>query len=40
MIEPVKLTYSSLGKIFVKQINTIKHRGEKQLAALEKHGKN
>ena len=39
MIEPAKLTYSSLGKTFEKQIKTIKYRGEKQMKALEEHGK-
>ena len=40
MIEPVKLTYSSLGKMLEKQINTIKDRGKKQMTALENHGNN
>ena len=35
IIEQVKLTYSSLGKAFEKQIKTIEDQGKKQVDALE-----
>ena len=35
----VKLTYSSLRKVFKKQIKTTENYGEKQIKAIEEHGK-
>ena len=39
MIEQNASTYSSLSKAFEKQIKTIEDQGEKQIIALEEHGK-
>ena len=39
IIKQAKFTYSSLGKAFEKQIKTIEDQGEKQIKALEVHGK-
>ena len=39
MIEQAKFTYYPLAKAFEKQIKTSEHRGEKQIKALENHGK-
>ena len=39
LIEQAKFTYSSLGKALQKQTRTIEDKGEKQIKALEKHGK-
>ena len=39
VIEQAKFTYSLLGKALEKQTKTIEVRGEKQIKALEKHGK-
>ena len=39
VIEQAKFTYSSLGKIFEKQMKTVGYQGEKQIKALEEHGK-
>ena len=36
IIEQAKFTYSPLGKVFNKQIKTIKDQGKKQVDALEK----
>ena len=39
MIEQVKFTFSPLGQVFEKQIETIEGQGEKQIKATEDHGK-
>ena len=39
IIEPVKFTYSLLGKTFKKEVKTIKNQGEKQIKATEEHRK-
>ena len=39
MIEQVKFTFSPLGQVFEKQIETIEDQGEKQIKATEDHGK-
>ena len=39
MIGQAKFTYSPLSKTFEKQIKTTEDQGEKQIKALEKHGK-
>ena len=39
MIEPAKFAYFSLSKSFEQQIKTIEDQREKQVKALEKHGK-
>ena len=39
MIEQAKFTYSPLGKTFEKQIKTAENQGEKQIKAIEEHGK-
>ena len=39
MIERAKFTYSPLGKALKKQTKTIEDQGEKQIKALEEHGK-
>ena len=39
VIEQAKFTYSSLGKAFKKEINTTEGQKEKQIKALEEHGK-
>ena len=38
-IEQAKFTYSTLGKVFEKQIKTIEDQGEKEIMAFEEHGK-
>ena len=35
MIEQIKLAHLPLGKVFEKQIKTIKKQGEKQIKAIE-----
>ena len=39
VIEQAKFIYSSLGKISKKQTKMIEDQGEKQIKALERHGK-
>ena len=39
IIEPVKFTYSLLGKTFKKEVKTIKNQVEKQIKAIEEHRK-
>ena len=39
VIEQVKFSYFPLGKAFKKQIKTVKVQEEKQIKALEEHGK-
>ena len=39
MIEQTKVIYSPLGEAIEKQTKTIEHQGQKQIKALEKHGK-
>ena len=39
IIEQNKFTYSSLNKVFERQIKTIEDQREKQIKALEEHGK-
>ena len=39
IIEQAKFAYSPLGKVFEKQIETIKSQGKKQMKALEDHVK-
>ena len=39
MVEQAKFTYSPLGKTFQKQKKANEERGEKQIKALEEHGK-
>ena len=39
VIEQAKFTYSPLVKAFEKQIKTIENQGEKQIKALQEHGK-
>ena len=39
MIEQAKFTYSPLGKALEKQTKTIKGQDEKQIKAIEDHGK-
>ena len=39
IIEQAKFTYSTLGKVFEKQIKTIEDQGEKEIMAFEEHGK-
>ena len=39
VIEQAKLTYSPLGRAFEKQMPTIEDQGEKEIKALEEHGK-
>ena len=39
IMEQVKHTYSPLGKVFKKQIKTTEIHGEKQIKAIEEHGK-
>ena len=39
IIEQAKFTFSSLGKVFEKQIETIKDQEKKQFEAIKEHGK-
>ena len=39
MIEQAKFTYSTLGKVFEKQINTIEDQAEKQIKAIQNQGR-
>ena len=39
IIEQAKFTYSPLGKTLEKKTKTIKGQGEKQIKAIEEHGK-
>ena len=39
MIEQTKFTYSHLGKVLDKQTKTIEDKDEKQIKAIEDHGK-
>ena len=39
IIEQVKFTYSPLGKAFGKQTKKIEYQGEKQIKAIQEHGK-
>ena len=39
MIEQAKFAHSLLGKAFEKETKTIEEQGEKQIKALEEHGK-
>ena len=38
-MEQIKFTYSSLAKALEKQIKTIGDQGEKEIKAIEEHGK-
>ena len=39
IIEQANFTYSPIGKLLQKQIKKIEDQGEKQIEALEEHGK-